>query len=402
LAKRPFLVNLPHEMPPEKATPRLLKHLNERAVLEQIRADAPISRAEISRRAGISKPTVSLALESLVGAGLVREVAHDPDGPSYGAVFFEPVQEAALVLGLDLGARFLRGAICDLEGRLRARQDVELATPDADSAFASIGSLRDSLVAASGLDADALDGAVVGIPGAVDSVSGRVSLVENVRGLEGRDLRAELTSRLGIPVTIENDINLAAVGERWRGIAQGVDDFAFLSIGTGLGCGVILRGELHRGHNGAAGELDYVRAGFGDEFDPCAGAVSALAASLVGSNGTGTSLAPPFDARAIFAAARQGDETATAVVGEESRRIALHVVPLAAVTDVALVVLGGGLGANGDLLLGPVRERLSEWLPYPPRVEVSTLGDAAVLTGALAVGLRAARDHVFARRDSVA
>jgi predicted NBD/HSP70 family sugar kinase len=75
-------------------------------------------------------------------------------------------------------------------------------------------------------------------------------------------------------------------------------------------------------------------------------------------------------------------------------------VPLAAVTDVALVVLGGGLGANGDLLLGPVRERLREWLPYPPRVEVSTLGDAAVLTGALAVGLRAARDNVFVRRSS--
>ena len=108
---------------------------------------------------------------------------------------------------------------------------------------------------------------------------------------------------------------------------------------------MILRGELHRGHNGAAGELDYVRAGLGDEFDPCADAVSGLAASLVYSNGTGTSLEPPFDARAIFAAARQGDETATAVVREESRRIALHVVPLAAVTDVALVVLGGGLGA---------------------------------------------------------
>src|SRR5213595_2178344 len=87
------------------ASPRLLKHLNERTVLDAIRAGAPISRAEISRRAGISKPTVSLALESLREAGLVREVAHDPGRPSYGAVFFEPTSEAALVLGLDIGAR---------------------------------------------------------------------------------------------------------------------------------------------------------------------------------------------------------------------------------------------------------------------------------------------------------
>jgi predicted NBD/HSP70 family sugar kinase len=384
----------------QKATPRLLKHLNERAVLEQIRAAAPISRAEISRRAGISKPTVSLALESLVGAGLVREAAHDPAGPSYGAVFFEPVPEAALVLGLDLGARFLRGALCDLEGRVRARQDVELSAPEADRAFAAITDLRDSLVRTSGLEGVALDGAVIGIPGAVDVESGRVSLVENVSGLEDRDIRSELVARLGLPVTIENDINLAAVGERWRGVAQGVDDFAFLSIGTGLGCGVVLRGELHRGHNGAAGELDYVRAGGGDELDPCAGAVSALAARLVASDGAATTLAPPFEARAIFTAARQGDATAAAVVAEEARRIAMHIVPLAAVTDVALVVLGGGLGANGDLLLEPVRKCLREWLPYPPRVEVSTLGDAAVLTGALAIGLRAARDNVFVRRSS--
>src|SRR5437667_687682 len=97
-----------------RATPTLLKHLNERTVLEAIRAQAPISRAEISRRAGISKPTVSLALQSLLTAGLVREAAEGVKGPHYGATFFEPVPEAALVLGLDMGARFLRGAFCDL------------------------------------------------------------------------------------------------------------------------------------------------------------------------------------------------------------------------------------------------------------------------------------------------
>src|SRR5919198_3805186 len=124
-----------------RATPRLLKHLNERTVLEAIRAGAPISRAEISRRAGISKPTVSLALRSLLDAGLVREALQDPAGPSYGAVFFEPVPEAAFVIGLDLGARFLRGAVCDLSGELRARQDLELRGVDADGALDAIAAL---------------------------------------------------------------------------------------------------------------------------------------------------------------------------------------------------------------------------------------------------------------------
>ena len=125
-----------------RAVPGLLKRINEREVLETIRAGAPISRAEISRRAGISKPTVSLALQSLLESGLVREAERGPDGPGYGAVYFEPVDEAALVLGLDLGARFVRGAVCDLGGTIRARQDVELAVADAAGAIDAISRLR--------------------------------------------------------------------------------------------------------------------------------------------------------------------------------------------------------------------------------------------------------------------
>ena len=124
------------------AIPPLLKDMNERTVLDAIRAGAPISRAEISRRAGISKPTVSLALQSLLDSGLVREAEHDPDGPSFGAVFFEPVPDAALVLGLDLGARFARGAVCDLAGDVRVRQDVELGGSGADAALDAIARPR--------------------------------------------------------------------------------------------------------------------------------------------------------------------------------------------------------------------------------------------------------------------
>jgi predicted NBD/HSP70 family sugar kinase len=382
-----------------RAIPPLLKDLNERTVLETIRAGAPISRAEISRRAGISKPTVSLALGSLVDAGLVREARHDPAGPSYGAVFFEPVPEAALVLGLDLGARFLRGALCDLSGEIRARQDVESPAADPKRVLAAIAALRRTLIEASGLPHELIDTVVIGVPGVVESASGTVSLAENAPGIEGREFGREVAAGLSLPVTIENDINLAAVGEQSAGIARGVDDFLFLSIGTGLGSGIVLRGEIHRGYNGAAGELDYARAGH-EDFDPCASALSSLAAQLVSENGGGTILAPPYDARAVFAAARRGDSVAESVVQEETRRIAMHIVPVAATADVELVVLGGGIGANADLLLQPVRSLLADWLPYPPRVEVSSLGEAAVLTGALALGRRAALDNVFVNARS--
>jgi predicted NBD/HSP70 family sugar kinase len=384
-----------------RATPPLLKHLNERTVLEAIRAGAPISRAEISRRAGISKPTVSLALQSLVEAGLVREAAQAPGGPSYGAVFFEPVPEAAYVLGLDLGTRFLRGAVCDLAGEVRARQDVELRGGDADRALNAIAALRESLIEAAALQAERIDGIVLGIPGVIDAATSRLQLTTpNIPGLEGRALGKELHELLGTGVTLENDVNLAAVGERWAGAARGVDDFAFLSIGTGMGMGLVLGGELHRGSHGAAGEVDWALAGVADEVDPSGDGTAALAARLAPEGSAGTTLTPPYDARAIFAAARRGDPLGRLVVEEVARRIAAHITPIAAVADPALVVLGGGLGANGDLLLTPVRRLLAAWIPYPPRVEISSLGDAAVLMGALAVGLRSALDNVFVNRPS--
>ena len=380
------------------ATPPLLKDLNERRVLETIRADAPISRAQISRRSGISKPTVSLAIRSLLDAGLVREAAESPDGPKYGAVFFEPVPEAALVLGFDLGARFLRGAICDLRGDIRARLDVDVAGNDAHTMLEEIASLRARLVEAADLADALIVGVVVGVPGVVDSKSGRIDLATSVAGLEGGTFQAALAARLGLPLTLENDVNLAALGEQWQGVARGVDNFVFLSIGTGMGAGLVLHGELHRGHNGAAGEVDFAFVGLAHDVDPCAGAISQYTARLVADRAVDSALRPPFDARDIFAAARAGDPLAHDVVEEAARRIALNIVPIAAVTDVSLAVLGGGLGANGDLLLRPVRELLRRWIPYPPEVAVSSLGEAAVLTGALAIGLRTALDNVVVGR----
>jgi predicted NBD/HSP70 family sugar kinase len=379
------------------AAPSLLKGLNERTVLEAIRVGAPISRAEISRRAGISKPTVSLALQSLLESGLVQEAERQPDGPSYGAVYFEPVSEAALALGFDVGTHFVRGAICDLSGAVRARQDVELAQAEAGGAVEAIVRLRDSLTEASGLSPELVDGAVVGVPGVVEAGTGVLRLASNVEGLEGKAFAGELERALNVPVELENDINLAALGELWQGVASGVTNFAFLSVGTGLGAGLVLGGELHRGRNGAAGELDFALGPPTDDDDPCAAAVSALASRLA-SSGRQTELAPPYDTRSIFGAARNDDPVGREVVGEVARRIALHVAPIAAVADVELIVLGGGIAANGDLLLDPVGRVLAEWLPFPPRVEVSTLGEAAILNGALAVGLQAARENVFTRR----
>jgi predicted NBD/HSP70 family sugar kinase len=277
---------------------------------------------------------------------------------------------------------------------------VELRGADADGALQAIATLGESLVAAAALPVERIDGIVLGVPGVIDAETSTLHLTSpNIPGLEGRAFGVELGDLLGIDVTLENDVNLAAVGERWAGVARGVDDFAFLSVGTGMGMGLVLGGELHRGNHGAAGEVDWALAGLAEDVDPSADGLAALAERVAPAGSAGTSLAPPYDARAIFAAARRGDPLGRTVVDEVARRIAAHITPIAAVADPALVVLGGGLGANGDLLLTPVRRLLAAWIPYPPRIEISSLGEAAVLMGALAVGLRSALDNVFVNRS---
>ena len=377
-----------------KAVPALLRTLNERTVLDTVRTTGPISRAEVARQTGISRPTVSLVLRSLLEDGLVRETTHEPDGPHYGAVYYEADPEAAVVLGVDFGSRVVRTALCDLSGTVRAREELR-SRGSVEERIDALASSARSLLRTSKLPGDLLENAVVALPAVVHPTEGRVSEAD-LPGLGASDLREQLERALRVPVTLENDVNLAAVAEQRRGVAQDVADFAFLLVGAGLGAAVMLEWKLHRGHNGNAGELDAVRNGRADDVDPCAAALSQLAAEL--SAGRETVLQVPFEVRELFAAAALGDAVGAAVVEEAARRVALHVLPLAATLDLPLVVLGGSVGAN-PALLEPVRRHLDDLLPFPaPRIAVSALGEAAVIEGALAAGVGTAVERLFQRR----
>jgi predicted NBD/HSP70 family sugar kinase len=376
-----------------KAVPALLRALNERTVLDAVRASGPLSRADLARQTGISRPTVSLVLRALLEDGLVRETELEPGRPHYGAVYYEADAEAALVFGVDFGSRSVRAALCDLSGDVRAREEIR-SRGSVEERIAALASTCSSLLRRSKLPGDLLENAVVALPAVVSPVDGSVSSAD-LAGLGSTDLRGQLEQALHVGVTLENDVNLAALGEQRHGVAQGVDDFAFLLVGAGLGAAIVIGGRLHRGRNGAAGEIDAVRNGRLDDVDPCAAAISKYAAELAA--GQETVLEPPFEARELLAAARAGDGVAVAVVEEAARRIALHVLPLAATLDLPLVVLGGSLGGNADLL-DPVRRHLQELVPFAPRIEVSALGEAAVLEGALAEGVDTALERVFKRR----
>jgi predicted NBD/HSP70 family sugar kinase len=206
---------------------------------------------------------------------------------------------------------------------------------------------------------------------------------------------------LGTNIAFENDVNLAAVGEQWRGLGKEVANFVFLHVGTGVGMGLVLGGELYRGTTGMAGEIGYLPLATADPHDPAnrrRGALEgAAAATGVVTAAKRLGMRPPLTAKKIFAAARRGDRTAMEVVRLEAERIALAIAAIVPVVDPELVILGGGIGGNGDLLLDPVERELAVLSPFRPRIEISGLGEAATLQGAVAMALQAAQDRLFSR-----
>jgi predicted NBD/HSP70 family sugar kinase len=352
-------------------TGSLVRELNLQAVYLAMRQIHPVTRAQLARHLGTSKPTTSRAIDALLAAGLIDEVPRPEGVAGYSSVYFGPRANAAAVLGVDVGTRYVRGVLADLDGAELAR--VGLPTSGVDVVATTVR-LRDQLVARSGVRPDLV---TVGIGAVIDPATGLLHHA-NQPELDGFAAAAELRAALGVPVAVENDINLAAIGEGRYGEAVGVHDFAFLSVGSGVGAGLVLSGQLRRGRHGAAGEIDIVPVG--SRFNPLSPAADAFLAHVEDRSDF-------TSCEEVFAAARENDPLALDLVGWEAERIAEHAARITQVVDVALIVLGGGLGLNGDLLVEPVNAALANLTAYPPRVAVSRLGETAILTGAVATGL---------------
>ena len=375
--------------------------MNERTVLELIRRGGPLSRAQVARDSGLSKPTVSLALGTLLQARLVHEVGRSTGGRGPSATLYEIDPTAGWVVGIDVGRRWVRAALADITGTIVARRDERAKVRSAPTLIGQIGRVSHELASEAGLKWSQVTHATIGSPGMFDPVRGLVQMAPNLPGWGRHGIVEAVREQLGTNVTFENDVNLAALGERARGHGRDVSAFVYLWVGTGIGIGIVLDGELYRGWRGAAGEIGYLPIGAGDPYDPVnrrRGAFEEMASAAgVVKLAQEMGMRPPLSAERVFAAARRGDPVAGRVVETEARRLALGIATIAPVLDPEVVILGGGVGRSGDLLLEPVERELQVLSPFRPRLLVSALGDDAVLHGAVATALDAGRREVFAR-----
>ncbi len=371
------------------ARPQLIRALNEQLLLNHIRQAGPCSRAELARLSGLSKPTVSLALANVERSGLVRMAGQRTGVPGRSARLYEIRPDAGYVLGLDIGLHFLRGALADLTGQVLTRRSARTRATSVATRVAELLGLADALCADAGIDRSAVTQTVIGSPGVYDPRLNQIALAGGLAGRWDRPaVLAGLREGLGPGLVLENDVDAAALAEQALGHGREFASFAFVWVGTGIGMGLVIDGQLHRGAHGVAGEIAYMPISDGSSADSREarrrGPLEAVgSASAVVRAARRAGLRGPVSARRVFAAAEAGDERAAAVVASEARLVAKAVTAVIAVVDPELIVLGGGIG-QAPGFAAAVTAGLRELAPVLPEVRVSALGTEAVVDGCLA------------------
>ena len=379
--------------PGSPAGPQLIRAMNEQLLLGRIRDAGKLSRAELARLSGLSKPTVSLALANLERAGLVRASGVRTGTPGPNAILYEVRPEAGYVLGLDVGREFVRGAICDFAGVVRARDAVHTRAKTRRGRVAELRTLATRLCGSLGLEIADITQVVLGSPGVYDRRADSLFLSGALEGWDHPHLLRDLRAAFGDTLMIENDVDAAALAEQAHGHGRDVDAFAFVSIGTGIGMGIVLDGRLRRGAHGAAGEIAYLplETEIADVADVQrrGGLEAAASAAGIVHAARHAGMSDATSARQVFAAAERGDRRARKVVSAEAVLVARALCSIIAVVDPDLIVLGGGIG-KADGFVEAVRTELAARAPIATEVRVSALGVDSVVDGCLASGLDSA------------
>jgi predicted NBD/HSP70 family sugar kinase len=373
-----------------------LRERNRLRVIDALRTRGAISRADIARQTGLSRSTVSSLVGDLQAAGMVIERATDGVAATGSQGGRPPVlvaldRAAGAVVGLDFGHDSLRVAVADLSYAILAESFVELEVDTAaEDALDTAARLVSELVEEAGVERGRVLAAGMGLPGPIDRESGRVHSQPILPAWVSLDPAAGMEQRLGLPVHLDNDANVGALGESTFGIGRGMRVMAYLRLSAGIGAGLVINGRPFRGARGIAGEIGHVLVDPQGPICRCGNrgcletfvAGPALCELLRRSHG-------PLTVHQLLQLAQDGDAGCQRVLADAGRVVGRAVADLCNYLNPDLVIVGGDLSAAGDLMLEPMREAVRRFaIPAAAEdVEITagTLGDRAEVLGALAL-----------------
>ncbi|MER5869149.1 ROK family transcriptional regulator [Streptomyces sp. NPDC002044] len=369
-----------------------LHRANLERVVRAVRLAGSLTQAEIARATGLSAATVSNIVRELKEAGTVEVTDTSAGGRRARSVSLSG--DAGIVIGVDFGHTHLRVAVGNLAHQVLAEEaeplDVDASWADG---FNRAETLVGRLVTGVGVGLDKVIGVGLGVPGPIDVESGTLGSTAILPGWAGINPRQELSQRLGVPVYVDNDANLGALGELVWGSGRGVKDLAYIKVASGVGAGLVINGQIYRGPGGTAGEIGHITL---DESGPVCrcgnrGCLETFAAAryvlplLQGTHG------PELTMERVVELARGGDPGCRRVITDVGRHIGSGVASLCNLLNPSRVVLGGSLADAGELVLAPIRESVGRYaIPSAARqlsVLTGSLGGRAEVLGALALVL---------------
>lgn len=334
-------------------------------------------------------------VDELMAEELVRTAGHLRPGGGRKRPLLEFNPGAYAVVSVDLGGSKMFGIVADLAGQVQ--QEIYLPFEDGDhtQALDQLQSLLAQLLAAPRPAGQRIRGIGVGAPGITRNPEGVVEWSPNVNWREV-PLKDLLAQRFAMPVFVENDVNLAALGEWGYGAGRGCHNLVCIAIGTGAGSGIIIGDTLVRGHHHAAGEIGYLPTGvncLGTRYDQFGAFETIVSGPGIAQRGrdalahSGKPIPDPFRAEDVFAAARCGEAWALQTIAETVDHLAVGIAAVSVLLDPEVIVLAGGVARSADLLIEPVQRRLEGVIPYVPPLVASLLDRYAVVLGGVAMVL---------------
>lgn len=376
------------------------------SVLRLIWQEHRISRAEIARRTGLSRSTITEVVDALLPSELVGEVGVGPSQGGRPPIVLEFNYQAGSILGVDMGAAHVAVALVDLRGHvLEWQHRLHPVRTDPAGTRALIAELCSACLSARPGSRRSLIGIGVAVPCPVDPEHPDRLSETVLPDWHGRSGFKALATRYRVPLLVDNDANLGALAERWWGAGRGIDDFAYVKVATGVGSGHFIRGEVYRGATGVAGEIGHLA--IDPHGKPCVCGLRGCLATLVGApalveRATELRARYPNSALAhalptietIEDAALAGDPLALQVAHEAAHHLGIAIAGLLNLMNPKLVILGGGLSRLGDLLLDPLRDVIRNRTLMSSlaaaNVRTSDLGPQSIAVGAATFVLDAA------------
>jgi len=358
-------------------SPQIIKNINKHTVLDLIRfTPGGISRAELAQRMDLSRAAMTAIVNDLINCNAIRETESRNGHSGRPPIILEVNASRGHVIGIDMGASHLSIILTDFGAQVIDEIEVPFRVADGPEVCINLANtLMENLLKKNQLGIESISALGLGVPGPIASESGMVFAPPIMPGWDGYPIQSNLQKRWGLPVSLNNDAELGALGEWAYGVGRGENHLAYIKVGTGVGSGLLFNGQIYRGATGSAGEIGHLTIEENGPLCDCgnSGCLEALAGgkaiarqareailkkqrTLLSSMGPMESLT----ARDVASAARRGDLVSQKIIANAGRYLGIAIAGLVNLFNPRTVVVGGGVAQIGDLLLQPIRDTVTQ------------------------------------------